>query len=791
MLPLVAVGLLVGQALPEDDLLTALLVAGVLAAPTLLLRHRRLGTAALLLLVPASIGRAQIAWEDARRDARLANVAEEVCELHGRVVAVRLGPSRGGTRATLDLELRGSPPFADGERVRLTVWSTERTWRVGESVRARASPRAPRGFCNQGTDGYARWCWRSGIVALASVPNDAAVEVEPRSENALALDTWIDDARTSIGAALERAVTDHAQRSILRALVLGDQREIPRDVRDAYARTGTAHVLSVSGLHIALVATSVYVALAWLLARWPWLALRVLVVRVAALAAIPPALAYTALSGGAVATLRALAMAAIGLGAVSLVRRPDVWTALAAAAIALALSDPGVASEASFQLSFASVAALVVAGERLQRLRLEHASPWLAGERLVGRVVAVLLAAVVASLAATLATAPLTAFHFGSVALVGVVANLVVVPLVGWLALLLGLVGATVSFVSPAVGEPLLWLGGLAIAPANRFVAWLAAQPWCALDVSLASPATVIGLLALLVAARPNAAGRRALLALAAIALAAGLASERPWRRELVVRFLDVGQGDAALVVLPGSAGALLIDAGGLGGAFDTGERVVLPALRRAAVRRLDALVLSHPDFDHYGGMAAVARGVRVAELWSSGRRARAPAFEDLLATLHGAGARARTLARGDVPSAARAGAEVAVLHPPAQFRNASENDASLVLRVTFGATRVLFTGDVEEHAEAALAGARDAVAATVLKVPHHGSRTSSTRAFLAASRPSLAVAMLGWRNRFGFPAPAVRERHAAFGAAWRETAAHGEVVVVSDGQLERVRLCR
>ncbi|MEW6269726.1 MAG: ComEC/Rec2 family competence protein, partial [Thermodesulfobacteriota bacterium] len=495
VLPLAAVGLLGGQAVGESALAAALLVAGLLATPALLLRHRRLGGAAALLLVPALVGHLQVAWQTARREHRLARVEGGVQPLRGRVAAVRLGTGLGASRATLDVALEApSPPLADGERLRLTVWRTARSWRVGERVRFRATPRAPRGFCNHGEDGYVRWAWRSGIVATASLQDDRAVDVTPRPARVIQPDALIDDARAAIAAALARAVPRAAERGVLRALIIGDQGEIPKELKGAYARTGTAHVLSVSGLHIALVAMTIYAMAAWVLARWPWLALRILVARVAALAALPPALGYTVLSGGAVATLRSLAMAAIGLGAIVLVCRPDVWTALAAAALVLAAFDPGIGTEPSFQLSFASVGALVVAGGTLQRWLEERTCRFLARERLAGRCAMLALGALAASTAATLATAPITAFHFGSVSLVGVAANLVVVPLVGWLALLFGLSGAALLALSPGAADALLFLGALAIEPADRFVTWLAAHPWSAVDASLASPASVLAL---------------------------------------------------------------------------------------------------------------------------------------------------------------------------------------------------------------------------------------------------------------------------------------------------------
>jgi competence protein ComEC len=265
------------------------------------------------------------------------------------------------------------------------------------------------------------------------------------------------------------------------------------------------------------------------------------------------------------------------------------------------------------------------------------------------------------------------------------------------------------------------------------------------------------------------------------------VAANRP---RLEVRFLDVGQGDAILSRLPGRAGAVLVDGGGLGGAVDPGERVVLPALRRAGVHTLDAMAMTHPDFDHYGGLAAVVRAMPVTEFWSSGRSSRNATFAALAQALAERGVRRRATSAGLVALSA-GGATVRIVHPSSTLHEASDNDASLVLLLTYGTSRVLLTGDLQATGEGALLRASPELAATTVKVPHHGSRTSSTRALVARTQPGLAIAQLGAGNRFHFPAAEVRERWRRGGARWLETARAGEVLLRSDGQLEVVATCR
>ena len=797
-LPLVAMGLVVGQSAGAVHAGPVVAMLGALssACPALWLHHRRLGTGAALVAVAGLLGGLQAWSSDSARTAHADGFAAKPRELEGRVVGVRTLRARGGAAAVaLDLRLmQDVPPLARGRRVRVTLWSTTRSWSVGEVVRGRvATLRVPRGFCNAGVDGYARAMWRHGIFATGSASSDRGWVVLEEARPWRDLDAALHAARSAIRGALARSVADAGTRAVLAALVYGDQSDIPSELRTAYARTGTAHVLSVSGLHIAVVAMTCFAGARVVLARWPWLALRVLVVRPAALLALLPATLYALLSGGAVATVRSLVMAGLALGGAVLLRRAEIWAALAAAAVVLCAADPGIAEEPSFQLSFVAVAGLVVSGRRWENWRTVRGTRWLDRTSPVGRAVGGIVAAVVAALAAGLATAPFTALHFGSVPTMGVVANLVVVPLVGWLALLLALAGAALLPVAGGVGDVLLRLAAWCIVPANAVVSGLAASRWCALDLALASPlevscACLLAAAILLPAGRARkvifAAGCAVLGVRAVCALGVVLAPQ------LEVRFLDVGQGDAIVARLPGDAAAVVADGGGLGGAFDPGARVVVPTLRRAGVRNVDGIALSHPDFDHYGGLAAVVRALPAGAFWSSGRRSENGSFRVLLEALAAHRVPEHVVTAGQTLLRA-GGAVVRVVHPEASLDRANDNDASLTIVLEYGASRVLLPGDLQAPGEAALLRSPAEVAATVVKVPHHGSRTSSTRAFVARTQPGLVVALLGAHNRFHFPATEVRERWQRSGARWLQSDDAGEVIVRSDGQLEIVASCR
>jgi competence protein ComEC len=260
----------------------------------------------------------------------------------------------------------------------------------------------------------------------------------------------------------------------------------------------------------------------------------------------------------------------------------------------------------------------------------------------------------------------------------------------------------------------------------------------------------------------------------------------RYFHRDLRVTFLDVGQGDAAVVELPGSQ-VMVIDGGGfVSEDFDAGEAILAPFLWGRKIGRVDVLVMSHPQLDHYGGLAFLAERFSPRQFWMTGEQAQGARFARLLAALQRAGVTPRLLCR-ETPGLQLASVRVQVLHPPCQSVGLDTNNTSLVLRFTHGEIDMLFTGDIEAEGENMLLSTNAALASEILKVPHHGSRTSSSKAFVEATKPRVAVASLGAHNRFAFPAAPVVQRYAEQGSQFLRTDQAGAITVVSDGQSYRV----
>jgi competence protein ComEC len=753
--------------------------------------------AAFIAIVAAATIPANQLLTPAMGPASLDRFAEDsVVTIEGRLVREPEHPGGDRTYLYIGAARAGSDPTnltpATGI-VRVMIRGSE-TYRIGDEVRAIARIRYPRNDGNPGEFDYRAWLLRNRIVATMSI--DSPKRGRPPALVTIAYHasfpaSQIESVREHIGRFID-ANLDYPESAEMRALIIGDRGGIDEALRQRFALTGMAHLLVISGLHLGIVAAAAFFVVRMAMGLFPTLMARGYANKFAAAAAATAAAAYASIAGNHVSTMRALVMVLAYAFAIVIDQSRELLSSLALAALVICLAIPGSTADIGFQLSFASVIAILIGMRRFAawwRIRYAHPlAPPVARSR-AHRIGAAIAGYVALSFWALVGTAPLTAFHFNQFSIVGIVANAIVVPIMGFGAVVCGLIAAALNFIWMGGASEVLWLAGRLASVGTWLAGWFLDWPlaWTRiftptiLEIALAYGLITLWLIKPLAdadfaprvaqawndPARRNAIERsRRWRERAALALLVAITvdacywiRQRYFNPELRVTFIAVGQGDSALVRFPGSR-VMLIDGGGaFGGTFDPGERIVAPYLWSQKIMHVDYVAVSHPDRDHFGGLIFIVRNFAPTEFWSSGVGSTDESYArliDAVSEMH-----ARTMPCNAVaPGRTIGGAEVRCLWPAANALEAKDNNLSAVIRVGYRGQAILFAGDLEAKGERELIATGADLHAAILKAPHHGSATSSSAALIEAVRPEAAVMSLGWHNQFHFPAGAVVERY-------------------------------
>ena len=644
-------------------------------------------------------------------------------------------------------------------------------WRAGRVLEGRATFRRPARYLNTGVRDFEQQLAFDGTTLFGSVKSALLVEVIQRGS---AFDEWAARVRAHVRSAVGHWVAPHdaTAAAIVTAVLIGDRTGLPDDITDRLQRAGTYHVIAISGGNIAVLAGLSFGLLAAAGVHG----------RARALLTIVILLVYAQIAVAGPSVWRATAMATIYLSARLLDHRTPPWHATMMAAGVMGVVSPLDVRNVGFVLTFGATGALLESARRIDAslIRLPKVARWVA-------------ASIGASLAVELALMPVSAQSFSRVTMAGPLLNLVAVPLMA-VAQVAGL--AVAGFDAwPAIARGAGWLASAAASGIVESAGVVETAP--ALSWRVPPPGMrllVIYYSSLLVALFAKAAWLRlAAVPVLGVALLCviGVVPKRqaPPVHGLRLTVLDVGQGEAML--LESGTSRLQIDTGGVpfgSGRFDIGTRVVAPALWARGVSRLDALLVTHGDPDHLSGAPSLLDMFRPHRLW-----------EGIVVPRHAPSRDVRDRARaiGAATELRRAGellrwgdTRVRVLHPPEPDweRPRIRNDDSVVLEVTCGDVTLLLTGDISEQIERDIIPRLTPSRTRILKVGHHGSRTSSSLLLLESWRPQIALISVGRGNTFGHPTPEVISRLELIGARIYRTDRHGQITVESDCRSAFVR---
>lgn len=810
-------GILLGNSLQAPAPAAAAFPAFILFAVLILhrLQKKRLILCCLLLgffsIGVFNIGRVNDHAAASRQMQSFVNAKEKLC-MEGMVASAPQSLS-GLTEVTisaLSVAEGTSHKPVDG-RMLLSIQGGSRL-DYGDIIRFKTVLRTPYNFNNPGRFDFERKLLHQGIYARGFVKDGSGIAVIRKKQGDI-LKTRIESFRSDLKLLIEQHAP-YPESKIIQASILGNQKEIPDDVMDRFNRTGTSHIIAISGFNIGIIAMLSFLVIRSLMKSSEYLMLRFSLVKTASIIAVIPIVVFTMIAGAGISVVRATIMVITFMVSHIFDKDRDLWNALALAAFVILVFSPYSLFDVSFQLSFAAVISILFISPKLARLIPEnrasgaHEKPAVPYRAFRGFIMFIIV-----TFSATLGTLPLAVFHFNRISTVVLPANLAVVPVLGIMAVPVCTSIIVAAPLSTSLAVALIKLSSFLVGISLRMVDFFASLPFSSLFVTTPSPAEiivfyllVISLVMLLEAAtaKTDAAGeekagtgKKRLPAAAAacclIFFAVDLAllhTADNRADELRITFIDVGQGNAALLKLPGGR-AILVDGGGsFNGRFDIGQRVIAPFLWHERIDAVDIVVLTHPHPDHMNGLLYILENFKVKELWTNGEASAADTWLQMISLAGGKGIRHRLISAKTHPEIQMDGVSIRVLNPhrpraPSELTTRKyrlTNNDSLVLKISYGGNAILLPADISGETEHSLVHSRENLQSRIMLVPHHGGYTSSTPAFLERVKPEFAVISCGRDNPFGLPHPEVLERYRKTGTRLLRTDRHGAVTFRMNG---------
>ncbi|EKD21855.1 MAG: hypothetical protein ACD_87C00304G0003 [uncultured bacterium] len=719
----------------------------------------------------------------------------------------------------------------------------------GDAIRFTSRLRLPHNFGNPGGFDYERYLRFKGMLVRGFV-NDASGIVVLRSETGNPIRTRLESFRDRVRKSIQEAAPD-TEGKIIQAMILGDQKEIPKDTMDKFSRTGTIHIIAISGFNIGIVAVFSIFVLRLFLKSSEYLLLRWNMATMTTFFAILVVILYTFIAGSGISVVRASIMVVLFMVAILINRERDLYNTLALAAFLILLVSPASLFDISFQLSFAAVASLLFLMPRLTALLPTFPSAdflsmtrreWLLYN--FKKALRALILFFFASLSATLGTLPLIILYFNRLSLITLAANLLVVPVLGIIAIPFCLLIVLAVPISSTLTHFIVRISELLVRISLSIVDELAALPWS--SVYVATPTILeIGAFYLLLISlgfwldasrskRERLSPRRAALVWKIILafllfffILDGLLLHLRGLHQgmLAVTAVDVGQGSATLIRFPGGK-RMLVDGGGFfDDSFDVGKYVLAPFLWHEKINRIDTVVLTHPHPDHLGGLLFILENFQVREVWTNGDEWDSPLYLSFLQSVRDRGIPLKVLS-DKTPPTELSGVRIRILYPPGgantlpaaspslapadteimdtghpnipflpvkkRSRLSDEmNDRSLVMQLSFGKRTFFLPGDISETAERHLVQSTVDLRSDVLFVPHHGGFRSSTAPFLEKVNPLIAIVSCGKDNVFRLPHPDVIRRYERLQSRIYRTDRDGAITISTNGDDLRIHTFR
>ncbi len=675
--------------------------------------------------------------------------------------------------------LRGKEGLNITGRVRINVYDPEVVLNYGDIIMVTGKLKLIRGFKNPGLFDYAEYIAREGIRTSLSISKKEYISRTGTGGNLLLkiIYKW----REKIRVAITKGLPEPSA-GILKAMVIGDTGTLTADVRDKFNAAGVTHILSISGSHLGFIALITFFIIRYMLIHLPYqtllkMSLYIIPSKIAAACTSLTVIFYTLLSGGEVATVRSLIMAMVFLIAIIAERDDDPVNTLVMAALLVLLWNPQALFDISFQLSYTAVLSMIIVVKRFYKK--EPAEENIVWWKKYGKK---LFLFTLLTLGASAATAPITAHYYNQIAWTGLISNLIVVPFVGFIVLPPGLFTALLVPVFNTDVIPLAWLNNILLNLFYGAVEFFAKFPFAIIYTPSPGLLFIFSIYLLMLSAiffknRHTKFFFPVAILFILILIGCNRYKEDN-RNSLRATFLDVGQGDSALIEFP-DGNVMLIDGGGtFSETFDIGRSVVAPYLWNSGIRKVDYIVSSHPQLDHIEGLVYVIDKFSIGEVWDGGvDTSVSREFKRIVKEKN----IREVIIDKNTPDRIIGGCKINFLNPPKDKERLKINNISIVMRILCHDISLLFTGDIEESAMEDISADSKSLESMVIKVPHHGSKGSVETNFITSVKPHIAVISVGYKNPYRHPSAEAISAYENIGAVVLRTDMDGAVILQTE----------